>query len=329
MGDTAGAEDPPGEADDKEGGGDDTGLQPEGKDAESTVDAKGKGKSGAAKEQDLGEPAGKVKAPASWKPGAREEWGNVPVAAQREIARREKHMDNMIRESADSRKFATHFNETMYPFEPLIAASNSTPMESIKQLMTTAAGLTLGTPQQKAQIVSNIMNQYGVDVVELDTLLSGQPAPAGQPGADFQATLQQELAPIRQFMGDLNSQKQGYEANQQQSMEQEITTFAQNPANEFFEDVRENMADLMEMAANRGEAMNIQTAYDKACRMDSDIYGIVNKRQLASDAATNNKNIGKKRHAASSIHGEAVGSQTGAGPSTIRGALIDAIDDAE
>ncbi len=330
LGDTAGTEDTPGEADDKEGEGDTGELQPEGKDAESSDDAKGKGVSGAAKEQDTSESAS-VKAPASWKPGAREHWGKVPIEAQREIARREKHMDNMIRESSDSRKHVADFNEMMFPFEPLIAAQNSTPFQAVHNLMTTAAGLTLGTAQQKAQIISNIIGQYGVDVSELDTILVNQGGgqAAGQAPADpnFQNMLQQQLAPIHGFMNDLNSQRQNYEAGQQATMEDEIGAFAQDPKNEFFEDVREPMADLMEMAAGRGESMTIQQAYDKACRMDDGISVIIGKRGAANTAAGRKKTIAQKRHAASSIQGNSVGSQEGQGASSIRGALTDAWDD--
>lgn len=331
LGDTPGEEDSAGEADDKEGAGD-TGEQPP--PDTGTGDGRKKAaadKVGASKEQDTAESAQAVKPPASWKPGAREHWDKVPVEAQREIARREKHMDNMIRESADSRKHQTDFNELMFPFEPLIAAQNSTPFQAVHNLMTTAAGLTLGTPQQKAQIISNIIGQYGVDVSELDTILVNQGGgqAAGQAPADpnFQAALQQQLAPIHQFMGDLNAQRQTYEDGQQATMEDEIGAFATDVKNEFFEDVRENMADLMEMAAGRGEAMTIQQAYDKACRMDDGISTILSKRGAANTAAGRKKTMAQKRHAASSVHGNAVGDQTGQGPTTIRGALTDAWDD--
>ena len=327
LGDTAGEEDSAGEADDKEGGGDDTGLQPEGKDAEGSVDAKGEGKSGATEEQDTSESASGVKAPASWKPNAREHWEKVPVEAQREIARREKHMDNMIRESADSRKHQSDFNQLMQPFQGLIEAQQSTPFQAVHNLMQTAAGLTLGTPTQKAQVVSNIMKQYNIDVEELDRVLVGQGGQGQGQDGGFQAALQQELAPIRQFMGDLNTQRQNYHDNQQYSINTEIDTFAQNPANEFFEDVRENMADLMEMASNRGEAMTIQESYDRACRMDPGIYDIISKRGAADTAAGRKKTMAAKRHAASSIQGNAVGNQEGQGPTTIRGAITDAWDD--
>lgn len=326
LGDTT--EESAGEKDEEEGGGDDSEGEPASKDAEGSVDAKGKGVSGAAKEQDTSESASSVKPPASWKPNAREHWDKVPVEAQREIARREKHMDNMIRESADSRKHQTDFNQLIQPFQGLIEAQQSTPFQAVHNLMQTAAGLTLGTPTQKAQVVSNIMKQYNIDVEELDRVLVGQGGGGqGQGDPGFQAALQQELAPIRQFMGDISSQRQNYQENQQYNINTEIDTFAVDPKNEFFEDVREDMADLMEMASNRGEAMTIQESYDRACRMDPAIYDIVSKRGAADTAAGRKKTIAQKRLAASSIQGNAVGSQEGQGPTTIRGAITDAWDD--
>ena len=325
LGDTT--EESAGEADEEEGRGDTEEQRGEDKDAEGSVDAKGKGVSGAAKEQDTSESASSVKAPASWKPNAREHWDKVPVEAQREIARREKHMDNMIRESADSRKHQSDFNQLIQPFQGLIEAQQSTPFQAVHNLMQTAAGLTLGTPTQKAQVVSNIMREYNIDVEELDRVLVGHTGGGQGQDPGFQAALQQELAPIRQFMGDLNTQRQNYHDNQQYSINTEIDTFAVDPKNEFFEDVRENMADLMEMASNRGEAMTIQESYDRACRMDPGIYDIISKRGAADTAAGRKKTMAAKRHAASSIHGDAVGNQEGQGPTTIRGALTDAWDD--
>ncbi|GAF77039.1 unnamed protein product [marine sediment metagenome] len=73
--------------------------------------------------------------------------------------------------------------------------------------------------------------------------------------------------------------------------------------------------------------MTIQQAYDTACRMDPEIFKVINGRESAKAAAENNKTLADKRTAASSIHGAAnAGDQTA--PGSIREALANAWDDA-
>lgn len=322
------SEDPAGEESPEEGASDDTGEQSEDKDAAESEEEANEDEAGAAEEPDPAKSGSGVKAPASWKPAAREQWAKIPEGAQREIARREKHMDKMVRDSADARKHHDEFQQLIQPYETLIAAQKSTPFQAVQNLMQTAAGLTLGSPTQKAQVISNIIKEYGVDIEELDNVLVGNGGGQQVPANGMQQILQQELAPIRQFMGDISSQRQTYQTQQENSISTEIDTFAADPKNEFFEDVRENMADLMELSANRNESMSIQQAYETACRMDPDIHSIVNKRQLAAEAAANRKNVSRKRHAASSVHGNPAGEQSGQGSATIRGAITEAWDDA-
>jgi len=291
-------------------------------------------KSGDAKEQDTAESETDVRAPVSWKPDAREDWSKIPVVAQKEIARREKHMDHMIRESAESRKHQSDFNELVRPFEGMIAAQQSTPFQAVHNLMQTAAGLTMGSPQQKAQIVQNIMNQYGIDIAVLDQVLAGgmakQQGEIGQSQVDpnISYQIQQQMAPINQFMGQMNQQRQNYESNQAHTIEGNITAFADDPASEFFSDVQMSMADLMEMSANRNEEMTMQQAYEKACRMDDSINTIISGRAAASNAAANKKTIDEKRHAASSISGGNAANSGEPAAETLRGALTNAWDEA-
>ena len=286
------------------------------------AEAKGTEVAGAEdKSGDLG-----LKAPVSWKPAAREHWAKIPADAQAEIMRRETEIQNGLRQAAQARHFNDDFNRTVHPFTPMIAASGDSALESVRKLMTTAAGLTIGNPVQKAQLAAGIIKQYGIDISMLDSMLVGEEVQ--NPEANqIQQMLQQELAPVRQFMGQIGQQRDGYYQQQEQGMATEIDTFAHDTKNEFFGDVRETMADLMEVSANQGREMDLRTAYDRACMIHPEISSIVSQRQASDSAANTRKAHGKKRYAASSISGSPA---TGGGsdqPESLRGALEDAWND--
>ena len=49
--------------------------------------------------------------------------------------------------------------------------------------------------------------------------------------------------------------------------------------NEFYNDVRSDMADLLDMAANRGRQMSMQDAYNTACAAHPQISKVMAGRQ--------------------------------------------------
>lgn len=262
--------------------------------------------------------------PVGWKPGARQEWAKIPRAAQEEIVRREKEAAQTLRQSSQARQFANEFQQTINPFMPLIQAQNSNPMQAVKNLMTTAAGLTVGTAVQKAQIVREIIQNYGVDIQTLDQVLSGQPI-------QQQGNVQQShmapppwATPLFQFMNTVQQSRQQREQQLVQDAEAETDAFAAK--NEFFEDVREDMADLMQVAAQRGVIMSMDEAYKRAISLNPEISTIVSQREAAKRAQSSN--IQRNRNAASSIHGAPRNGPTGAksGEDSRRAALEEAWD---
>lgn len=106
----------------------------------------------------------------------------------------------------------------------------------------------------------------------------------------------------------------------QAEMGNTIQQFANDPANEFYSDVQGDMADIMDMAAARGQKLGLKEAYDKACLMHPTISQITQNRQ--AQAA-----VQQKRQAASSIHGGPGGAQV-TQPGSITAALNDAWDNA-
>jgi hypothetical protein len=264
-------------------------------------------------------------APIGWKAGAREHWKTIPRAAQEEIVRREKETAQTLRQSSQARQLAQDFQQTINPFLPLIQAQNSNPLAAVKNLMTTAAGLSVGTPLQKAQIVREIIQNYGIDIQTLDQVLSGQPInPQTQQNPSGMAP-PPWATPLFQFMSTVQQSRQQREQQIVADAEAETEAFASK--HEFFDDVREEMADLMEMAAKRGVVMSMDDAYKKAVSLNPDISSVVNQRVAAKRSQGNA--IQRNRNAASSISGAPRNGPTGAksGEDSRRSALEQAWED--
>lgn len=232
-----------------------------------------------------------AKAPESWKPIAREHWAKLPADVQQEVVRREREITLTLQQTAQQRKLAEHFTESIRPFEAMIRAENRDPVTAASELFATAAMLRMGSPVQKAQLVANMVKNFGIPVEALDAALVGEQIP--DEDSKLQRLLDQRLAPVNEFITEVKSLKQQRQEKAGSEVMSEIEQFSQNPANEFFDDVREEMADLMEFASKRGRPLTLKQAYDKATALNPEISKVLEQRKAAD--------IAKKREAAASL----------------------------
>jgi len=258
-----------------------------------------------------------VKPPQSWKLEVREQWGNVPDVVKQEIARRERDINVALQETANQRRLAEDFERMITPYQGIIAAQGSTPFQAIESMMNTAAGLTMGTPQQKAQLVARVISEFGVDIGELDSILAGQGGTNPQ-AAQLEQLLDQRLAPVQQFIGEINQTRAQHQQQIQQNTVAEIDGFGAK--HEFFDDVRMDMADMIDLAANRGENLSLEQAYERAIAVRPDIQAVIEQRKAAATAQQTSQGIDQKRNAASSVRSSGQGSDQSE-PETLRGAL--------
>ena len=217
-----------------------------------------------------------ARAPVSWKPEAREEWAKLTPTVQSEVMRREKEIVETLRQTAEARNGHADFMKAVEPYLAEIQAENSTPLKAVENLMNTASWLKRGSATQKAQVVANIISNYGVDVTTLDEILSGaqQGAQGGNPALLQQ--FEQRLAPMQQFIDSLQDRIKTSEAQKNVALEVEMRTFCDG--NEFAWDVKDDMADLMDMAAKRGQQMSLQDAYTRATMLHPEVSKILGGR---------------------------------------------------
>lgn len=245
-----------------------------------------------------------IKPPTSWKLGAREHWAKLPRPVQEEVNRRELEIQQELTRTGKTRQFAEEFYRTIAPYAGLIQAQNATPLQAVDNLMRTAAGLTMGTAQQKAQIVTNIIKQYGVDVKVLDQVLSG--AGVSSESAALEQMLNARLKPVNDFIGSVTRARQTQNTELEQEVAGELQAFQADEKNEFYNDVRMIMADLMDAAHNAGQKLTLQQAYSRACDLHPEVAAIVKQRKDAADALKAQADaaaIAKSKAASSSVRG--------------------------
>ena len=220
------------------------------------------------------------KAPSGWTPENREMWADVPPNLKQQIMKRDHEVEDLFRNTAEARRSFKQFNETIDPFRSVIAAHNAQPMEAIQGLLQTATALQMGTPQQKAQRISQLINHYGIDINTLDTILSGQ-QPENAPDDAMQQAIDARMQPMENFFNDMQNRQYDHQLQSDQQVQDDIGVFETKA--EFFEDVRLDMADLMDFATQRGQDMSLQQAYDKACSLHPEISRVMTQRKSQTD----------------------------------------------
>jgi hypothetical protein len=251
----------------------------------------------ASSETEDGESAGNLDtdaAPDSLPPAAREAWGETPQVMREAIAKREKDFAAGIMKYAQGAKQAGQMNELIKPYGQYIQM-NGGPGKAIGSLLQTGSQLQMGSPQQKAQIVADLINQFGVDIGSLDNMLVGAaPSASDQQNSAVQQAVQQAVAPYQQTMNQIQQQQQHASQQQNQAIAGELGEFAKT--HEFYNDLRGEMATMLENASAQGREMTPQKAYDIAAAMHPQIGPIVAARK-------NTASLADKRKAAVSITG--------------------------
>lgn len=243
--------------------------------------------------------------PKNLSPEAREAWKDVPKAVKDAFAKREQEFSDGISKYATAAQQGMQMQRSLAPFQQFFAMNGGNPPKVVGDVLATAATLQMGAPQQRAQAAANLIKQFGVDVGMLDSLLAGEAPPEQQP-----QQYQNDPALVRR-LDELQSR---FEQRDQQSISDELTRFANDPENEFYMDVRDDMADLLDMAANRGVQMTLKDAYKRACRMNESVARVLEARKARPDQQ-------RRRQAASSVRGAPAGTEPMRKPETRRDAI--------
>lgn len=246
------------------------------------------------------------KAPQSWKATERELWGKLPPEAQAVVARREAEITRALQEAAPARQTAQKWNEVTSPFEAMVRSQGGDMHGTVDNLLRTQYALHTAPAHGKAQIVANIISQFGVDPGAVASFLTGQQPPQQQQGFD-----------PNQFAQQLEQRIVGRFEQQQSSarVQHEIQQLAQFEAeHEFVDDLREHMAKLLEA----GLADNWEDAYSKAASLSPDVSRALQQREEAKQANAARASTQRARAASSGLKSTPAGPTGGSRPSSLR-----------
>ena len=269
------------------------------------------------------------KAPASWRPELREQWGNIPDPIKEVIAKREYEIDRTLKETADARQYAETISKAFAPYEAYIKAEGATPLQVIDNLMGTAVRLRTSTGPELANLMAGMVQQFGTGrfgnqfIELLDSALAGN-APRTDPGqAQLQQVIQQQLAPVQQFMQQFQQAQAAQQAQTAMQAANEVEDFISKT--EFGNDVRQEMADLLEVAQRRGQQLSLSDAYRQACMLNPSVRQVLVQRSKTKSAQTQNAVAQKARAAAVSVPSSGPTMAIRQEPNDIRSAIEAAI----
>ena len=242
--------------------------------------------------------------PVDWPDEVKEQWATLQPEVQNLIAERERHVNEVLQHSADARQAVDTFQQMIQPFTPLMQAEGvSDPLTAINGLLQTTAQLALGSPQQKAQKVAELIGHYGVDIATLDSLLAGEPV-ANPEDIKLQQMLDARLAPVNQMLSQFQQAQQRSAQQVEAENAQTIDQFARDPKNVHFMQVREVMADFLDIAATNGQEMSLEQAYQRACMAVPEVAAQVMQSQANGIAGQNQQALAGAQAAASSVTGQ-------------------------
>jgi hypothetical protein len=261
-----------------------------------------------------------IKAPGTWSPAAREHWGTLPAEVQAEIAKRESETSRVMTQSTQARRLQAQFQQLVQPHLPFFAADGVDPLTGINNVMQQAATLRVGSVEQKAKMVAGLIQHFKVDIDMLDQLLAGQTPTPGQGGFDpnqLGALIDQRLAPITQ---QFQQHQQRMLAEVSAEVDTELTEFGSK--HEFYNDVKDVMADLMQVAMQRGINMGLTDAYERATLLVPSVREVLKQRETVNAAKSQHQLAQKAKAGGFGIQNSAeTVVATPAGDDSIRGLL--------
>jgi hypothetical protein len=242
-----------------------------------------------------------AKAPRSWSAEAKAHFAALPEQVKNDVLRREKEISQGLEQAAPARKHYETFQEVVKPFQPLFDAYGITdPMQPIRHLLSTRAALEIGTPEQKAQLVANMIHEFGIDVQMLDAgLVKKGPVKPFTPARP---------APVQQRDPEVQMLLDHFKQARVAKAEAEVAKIETMP---HFDEVREDIADVVEAFASQGKTISLENAYKRALAMNPSLEPVTAVPQITKSQAAA---ILASRNAASSISGTP---RTGASPSPV------------
>ena len=216
--------------------------------------------------------------PSSWAPAAKAEFDKLPESVRQAVMKREQEIDSGLRRKSEELKRYEPLEQALAPHRQKWALAGVDEATAVKQLL--AASDWLDRDPQAA--LAHLARQYGVN-------LQAQP---GQPQAQPEQSQAPQYTALERQLQELRQQ---ITSQSEATLQSQIDAFAADPANLYFENVRSEMAKLIES----GMAKTLPEAYEMACNMRPDIRPLLQK----APPVQKTEDLARKKAAAGSVTG--------------------------
>lgn len=261
------------------------------------------------------------RAPTSWKGQARTTWNALPLEVRQEVHRIESSMLQQVREHAEIRKEVDAFHQTVAPYLARLQAVGADPVQAAGRLLQSDYILSSAPKQQRAEYMAKLIKDYDIDIAALDDALVGK-VPSGPPSPqDLNSLIQQG---VQQALAPLYQQQAAMQQRTQEQVNNEVEQMALDPRFPYFDEVRDEMADLMEMASRRGAHLTLEEAYMRAVAFHPGAQAASQAASQASQAQNANARAQAALRASSSVGGAPAGNGSTQAESdgTMRGDIL-------
>jgi hypothetical protein len=265
-----------------------------------------------------------IRPPASWSATAKADFAKLPEHIQKEVLKRESDIEGGLAQQATKAERLNRLDGVLAPRQERFRLAGIDEVQAVQTLFAAQDMLESPDPNIRASAIQYLARQSGVDLRTLAGAPAAQQPQQAQQPPELQ-TLMREVANLKQTLGQQQT------AAHQQSLSEtqtQIASFAADPANVYFANVREDMGRLI--AA--GQAASLKDAYDKACWGNEEIRGLLLREKQTAAVAEQERLQRERAQAARRASGSITGSPgpgssqaTGPTPS-IREALTAAYD---
>lgn len=196
--------------------------------------------------------------PETWKPELGAKWAAVDPDIRAEIAKRENDMFKGLEQYKGAAHFAKEVSTALAPMQQLLQQHNVPASVFIGELVKTHTALAdaRATPEQKLAFATKFLGNYGIDISKA----------AAAPGDDTGAYVDPEVKSLREQLTALQSRLDRDDSTKatqvRTSIANEVQAFAEDPANQYFDDVADDIAMIIR---GSGGNIDVKTAYDRAC----------------------------------------------------------------
>lgn len=247
-----------------------------------------------------------IEYPKSWKQDHAGLWPKVPRELQEYVTgTREKDYLNGLEQYKAGHTSWSEMNSVISPYMPRLTSLNMQPAQAVRALLNADWALAQGTSEQKYEMLASICATYGLDPTKIQS---------GSKDAPYQTEEAKALAKrlsdtentMRSFMGSQVAQ-------QRAAIDNEVATFAADPAHPYFNEVGDHIARLIGADKN----ISLKDAYDAAVWANPTTRAKemerLNKERADSDRKAREESARKARLAsAANIRGRPTDKATGA-----------------